>query len=152
MTIHGANRATIDLDLFALDAPCLQPAFWTDLERQGVSVEIRKGDLTDPLAGVVRFRASGERPVDLVVGKYTWQRKILDRAVLTSTAQGRVPVARAADLVLLKLYAGGLQDGWDIQQLLARSDHKEELIAEIEQLLPELPADSRKLWLRILES
>lgn len=152
LTIHGVNRATIDLDLFALDAPCLQPAFWTDLERRGISVEIRKGDLTDPLAGVVRFHSSGERPVDLVVGKYIWQRRILDRAVLTSTAQGRVPVARIADLVLLKLYAGGLQDGWDIQQLLARDDRKEELIAEVEHLLPELPAHAKKLWLRILES
>ncbi|HJX29079.1 MAG TPA: hypothetical protein VJ885_14315 [Thermoanaerobaculia bacterium] len=152
LTIHGVNRATVDLDLLVLDTECLQSTFWTDLESQGASVEIRKGDLTDPLAGVVRFRASGQRPVDLVVGKYIWQRRVLERAVLTTTEQARVPVVQAIDLVLLKLYAGGLQDGWDIQQLLARDDRKEELIAEVEQLLPELPAHSKKLWLRILES
>lgn len=152
LTIHGVNRATVDLDLLVLDTACLQPAFWIDLESQGASVEIRKGDLTDPLAGVIRFRASGQRPVDLVVGKYIWQRRVLERAVLTTTEQARVPVVQAIDLVLLKLYAGGLQDGWDIQQLLARDDRKEELIAEVEQLLPELPAHSKKLWRRILES
>jgi hypothetical protein len=150
LNVHGVNRATLDLDLLAVDPTCLQSALWADLERQRVSVEIRKGDLTDPLAGVVRFRWAGEGAVDLVVGKLIWQRKILDRAVPTP-AEATIPVVRAADLILLKLYAGGPQDGWDIQQLLAGED-RNKLIAEVEQSLVELPAHARKLWLRILES
>lgn len=150
LNVHGVNRATLDLDLLVVDPSCFHSHFWVDLERQGVSVEIRKGDLSDPLAGVVRFRQSGEGSVDLVVGKLIWQRKILDRAVPTP-AEANIPVVSAADLILLKLYAGGPQDGWDIQQLLAGED-RNELIAEVEQLLPELPSYSRKLWLRILES
>lgn len=150
MNVHGVNRATLDFDLLVMDPSCLRSDLWADLQRQGISVEIRKGDLTDPLAGVVRFRGAGAGEVDLVVGKLIWQRKILERATSTP-GEANIPVVRAADLILLKLYAGGPQDGWDIQQLLAGED-RNELIAEVEQLLPDLPADAKKLWLRILES
>ncbi len=149
LSIHGVSRATHDLDLFVVDRSCLQRVFWTDLDAQGVFVEVRKGDLTDPLAGVVRFKLRGESSVDVVVGKFKWQRDVLDRAILFPT-ETNVPVVRAADLILLKLYAGGGQDAWDIQQLLD-GENREELIAEVEKLLPELSADAAKLWRRILE-
>jgi hypothetical protein len=150
LTVHGVTRATIDVDFLVLDFSCLGREFWTDLESHGVSVDVRKGDLTDPLAGVVRFEAHGERDVDVVVGKFRWQRGILERAILRTTPDGDLPVVRATDLILLKLFAGGPQDAWDIQQLLEGED-RGELIAEVEKLLPELSADAAKLWRRILE-
>jgi hypothetical protein len=151
LTVHGVTRATIDFDFLVLDPSCLRRELWTDLESQGVSVDVRKGDLTDPLAGVVRFEAPAVGPVDIVVGKFKWQRNVLDRAVQRATPQGNLPVVRAADLILLKLYAGGAQDAWDVQQLLEGED-RDELIKEVERLLPELSADAEKLWRRILES
>jgi len=150
LTVHGVTRATLDSDFLVLDSSCLRRDFWTDLESHGISVDVRKGDLTDPLAGVVRFEAAGEGPVDVVVGKFKWQRKVLDQAIHKTTPQGDLPVVRAADLVLLKLYAGSAQDAWDIQQLLEGED-RDELISEVERLLPELPAEAAKLWRRILE-
>ena len=66
---------------------------------------------------MVRFGAPGESPIDVVVGKFGWQRRVLERA----EPMGELPVVRAADLILLKLYAGGPQDAWDIQQLLLAS-------------------------------
>ncbi|HET9226356.1 MAG TPA: hypothetical protein VFR31_06795 [Thermoanaerobaculia bacterium] len=146
LSAYGVNRASLDLDLFATDPACLQPDLWADLENRGISVEIRKGDLTDPLAGVVRFRAPGEMPVDVVVGKFPWQTRLLARA----ESIGGSLVVRAADLVLLKLYAGGPQDAWDVQQLLARP-FREDLIREVESRLSELPARSQGLWKKILE-
>jgi hypothetical protein len=151
LTVHGVTRATLDFDFLVLDPSCLRLDFWIDLESRGVSVDVRKGDLTDPLAGVVRFELPGEGPVDVVLGKFKWQRAILDRAVRRTTPEGDLPVVTAADLILLKLFAGGAQDAWDIQQLLY-GDDRDELIAEVEKLLPELPAEAVKLWRRILES
>lgn len=150
LSVHGVNRATLDLDLLALDSICLQRDLWTDLEAHGIEVDVRRGDLTDPLAGVVRFRAAGERPVDLVVGKFTWQRRILERARPARFAGVPVPVPGPADLILLKLYAGGPQDAWDIQQILAGEDRKS-LIEQVEQSLSDLPARSADFWNRILE-
>lgn len=145
LSAYGVNRATVDLDLFAADASCLRPELWAGLRDRGIDVEVRKGDAADPLAGVVRFRAPGESPIDVVVGKYLWQARVLERA----EPVGGTLVVRAADLVLLKLYAGGLQDAWDVQQLLARP-FRDDLVREVESRLSDLPARCRKLWKKIL--
>jgi predicted nucleotidyltransferase len=147
--VHGVIRSSIDFDLFAVERSCLDRRTWSGLETEGVSVEVRKGDSQDPLAGVVRFEVPTELPVDLVVGKSPWQRKILDRAGKAVFAGVELPVIRAIDLILLKLYAGGPQDAWDVQQLLAGPD-RESLIAGVERELEALPAESSKLWKRIL--
>jgi hypothetical protein len=146
LAAYGVNRATVDLDLFVADASCLRSEIWTDLRSRGIAVDIRKGDLTDPLAGVVRIQAPGENPLDVVVGKFAWQARLLERA----EPVGGTLVVRAADLTLLKLYAGGPQDAWDVQQLLARP-FREDLILEVESRLPELPAQCADLWKKILQ-
>jgi hypothetical protein len=146
LSAYGVNRASLDLDLFAANAACLEPDLWAELRGRGVAVQIRKGDLTDPLAGVVRFQASGETPIDIVVGKFAWQERLLERA----EPIGGTLVVRAADLILLKLYAGGLQDAWDVQQLLARP-FREDLIREVELRLSDLPHRCQDLWKKILE-
>jgi len=147
LSAYGINRATVDLDLLVADASCLNPELWADLRSRGIAVEVRKGDSIDPLAGVVRIEAPGEEPLDVVVGKFGWQARVLERA----EPIGATRVVRAADLVLLKLYAGGLQDAWDIQQLLARP-FRDDLVREVESRLPELPARFHGLWKKILRS
>jgi hypothetical protein len=142
---HGVSRSTIDIDLLAVDRRCLDPDLWSGLREEGVAVEIRRGDAVDPLAGVVRLTAGGERPVDLVIGRARWQSDALTRALPGRYAGAAVPVLRPADLILLKLYAGGPQDAWDIAQLLQEAD-LEALSAEIEAVLPELPAHAAALW------
>jgi hypothetical protein len=56
-----------------------------------------------------------------------------------------LPLVTAEDLVLLKLYAGGLQDRWDIQQLLASAPDGLAL-TEIDEQVRELPERSQVLW------
>jgi hypothetical protein len=146
LAAYGVNRASVDLDLLVADSSCLRPDLWTDLQSRGVTVQVRKGDLTDPLAGVVRLQAPGEAPIDVVVGKFVWQTRLLERA----EPIGGILVVRAADLVLLKLYAGGLQDAWDMQQLLARP-FRDDLIHEVESRLSDLPARCQGLWTKILQ-
>ena len=53
--------------------------------------------------------------------------------------------------MLLKLYAAGSQDRWDIEQLLQRPD-RAALIAAVEDRLTDLPASARQIWRTILES
>jgi hypothetical protein len=146
LAAYGVNRASVDLDLFVADTACLRPDLWADLQSRGVAVQVRKGDLTDPLAGVVRFQAPDETPIDVVVGKFVWQTRLLERA----EPIGGILVVRAADLVLLKLYAGGLQDAWDVQQLLARP-FRDDLVREVVSYLSDLPARCQSLWKKILQ-
>lgn len=151
LAVHGVSRATRDLDVLVTDPACLAESTWTTLGGRGVTVTIRRGDADDPLAGVVRLTADGEAPVDLVVGRAGWQERVLARAVSSAVAGVDSPVATSADLVLLKLYAAGPQDAWDIAQLLDAGD-RPALVAAVEAALPDLPDDARRLWARVVES
>lgn len=151
MAVHGLNRNTLDADLLALDPVCLDPLSWASLRAEGVNVEVTQGDLTDPLAGVVRFEALGERSVDLVLGKFLWQREMIERAPRGIYGGLELPILGAADLILLKLYAGGPQDAWDILQMLDGPD-RETLITAVEKELSRLPERCSSLWKRLLAS
>src|SRR5262245_48972913 len=72
MAARGIARSTYDIDLLVADARVLEPSLWKDLEADGVQIDIRRGDDEDPLGGVVRLDAPGERPVDIVFGKHLW--------------------------------------------------------------------------------
>ena len=55
LALYGVSRSTYDIDLLATERSCLDQAFWAPLSASGAVLEVRKGDLDDPLAGVVRF-------------------------------------------------------------------------------------------------
>lgn len=142
LAAHGVSRSTLDQDLLVTDVRVLATSFWQALAAEAV-IDVRRGDADDPLAGVVRITRAGERDVDVVVGRHHWQHEILLRA----HRLGNQPmyVVDKADLILLKLYAGGTQDRWDIEQLLA-VDSSEEASAMVDDRIAALPAHSRELW------
>lgn len=148
MAVHGVSRATRDFDLLAVAPAALEPDAWRDFRATGVEVEIRRGDAEDPLAGVVRLSAVGEHPVDLVVGRAAWQADLVGQAPESRIEDVSVPVVDRAGLVLLKLYAGGPQDAWDIEQLLVAPE-RDRLIVDVERVLPALPQGARRLWERV---
>ncbi len=149
LALRGASRATAGRDLLTTDPRALDVTLWAPLAEGGDEVEARRGDDEDPLAGVVRFSCPGERDVDLVVGRPGWMTRLVERAEVFDLGEARVAVPPAADLVLLKLYAGGPQDAWDVLQLLAMPT-RDALVAGVGRCLGELPADCRKLWNRLL--
>ena len=147
MAARGVSRATLDLDVLVVDARALRPDTWSALPSP-VNVDVRQGDADDPLAGVVRFSVPGSRPVDLVVGRAGWQGRAVERAGAI-TLEGRpLRVARTVDLVLLKLYAGGPQDAWEVEQLLA-VEGEPGVAAQVDRTVGELPPDAAALWARI---
>jgi hypothetical protein len=64
---------------------------------------------------VVRVEAPADRPVDVIVGRHPWQATAVARA--RPDLDG-IPAVLPRDLILLKLYAGGTQDLWDVRALL----------------------------------
>ncbi len=151
LAIHGVSRSTADIDLFTLDDRVLQEQLWSDLRGRGVDVRSLRGDYEDPLAGSVRLAMAGERTVDVVVGRYEWQKKIVESSEITSIGEVTVKVAGPAGLVLLKLYAGGPKDAWDIRSLLESHQSAASIEADVNAEVLRLPADSQNLWKRIRE-
>jgi hypothetical protein len=141
----GISRSTVDLDLLVTDRRVLSTSFWRPLADPGTTIDVRRGDDEDPLAGVVRIDGSDDRPVDVIVGRETWQARAIARA---RVGIAPVPIVEPRDLVLLKLYAGGPQDLWDVRQLLALPNASE-LAAAVEGDLAELPAELGRRWAEV---
>jgi hypothetical protein len=148
MAAHGVSRSTADLDLLALSPALLSDAFWHPLAASGAVVEVRKGDQDDPLLGVVRIERDSES-VDVVVGRHSWQVGVLARATEGLVFGGALPVVRASDLILLKLFAGGYQDRWDIQQLLSGAD-SDAIQTEVREQLAALPEECGELFCKLV--
>ena len=89
--------------------------------------------------------------MDIIVGEAPWQERVLAEASPHAVADTRVPVVDAIGLVLLKLYAGGPQDRWDIEQLLAITPDRQSLTDSTTERAAALPHRCRHLWNRILK-
>ena len=147
LAVHGVTRSTADIDLLVVDARGLDGTTWRFVAATGARIDVRRGDAADPLAGVVRVTAPGEPTVDVIVGRTSWQADVIARGTPATVAGATIRVVTPADLVLLKLYAGGPQDAWDIDQLL---DVAPGLGGEVEAVLPVLPSECATLWRRIV--
>lgn len=149
LAARGQPRATDDLDFLTVDRAVLRDEFWAPLRERRFKVEVRRGDSDDPLAGVVRAVTAAGEQTDVIVGKWKWQGEVIERAeaIMVGGVTYRVP--RTADLILLKLYAGGPQDKIDIQHLLDTPD-RAALVAEVESNIHRLPRGDRALWRELL--
>lgn len=145
LAARGVARSTYDIDLLTNDVRVLAAALWEPLRADGAGVDIQRGDLDDPLGGVIRVTAAGERPIDVVLGKGRWQARAVERA---DRPPDGPPVVAARDLVLLKLYAGGTQDLWDVRALL-ESPVGAGLIAQVDEDLADLSADLQARWVAL---
>jgi hypothetical protein len=82
-------------------------------------------------------------PSEVLRVRHAWQARAVTRAEVTGDGP---PVVTAADLILLKLFAGGTQDLWDVRELL-RQPGAEAVAADVELALASLPGSMRETWL-----
>jgi hypothetical protein len=147
LAAHGVARATLDADLLVNNPIVLNREFWSDWE--ATRLEIRRGDPDDPLAGVVQIKED-DSPLDVIVGKHKWMAPIVTRRMWVDIEGISLPVVEPADLILLKLFAGGPQDLVDIEILLTGSTA--DLQKVVEPRLKELPAQLTRLWGKIRQA
>jgi predicted nucleotidyltransferase len=143
LSLVGMVRATVDVDLLTVDRSVLVDEFWTGLD---ATIDVRRGDFEDPLAGVVKIARRGAQPVDVVVGKYKFNLAVIERASREVVNDVAAHVASVADVILLKLFAGGPRDAWDVAETLKFAPAA---AAEVDARIADLPDDARALWQRI---
>lgn len=148
IALRGHPRFTQDTDFFTTDRRVLQESFWEALT--GEPVEIRIAEADDPLGGVVRIGTLPNR-VDVIVGKWKWERDLIERSQPMDAFGGVVLVPSRSDLILLKLAAGGYKDLVDAAALLALGP-RQELIAEVNARIAALSADAQQEWAKLIGS
>jgi hypothetical protein len=151
MAVRGYPRFTADLDLLTTDRRVLEARVWHELVSAGATIDPRHGDADDPLAGVVHIMLSDDSDIDVVVGRWSWEARIVERAEPLSLMGVVLPVPTAADLILLKLAAGGYVDKQDAAALLAAGD-RETLVRDVEATIGDVRPDIRPLWHELLAS
>ena len=117
---RGFPRATKDIDFFiAADEGYFRKEVAKKLETKGYSVEIYKGDFNDPLRGLIRILDKDNTSlIDLILAHREWQEEIINFAEEIILGDISVPIARAEDLVVLKLKAGSPRDLLDAEELV----------------------------------
>jgi hypothetical protein len=151
LAVHGASRSTLDVDVLTTDQRILREAFWAKAPLTDAEIDIRWGDVSDPLVGIVQVSRPHDRPVDIIVGAAPWQTRLLEEATVHTIHGAATPVVDRVGLILLKLYAGGPQDRWDITQLL-QAHGAEALAPRVAARLDRLPKHCRSLWEQILST
>jgi len=156
LAAHGVSRSTRDLDLLVVDRSVLDETLWDGVATEGMELSVRVGDPTDPLEGVVRLEevASDEadwgdavEQLDVVVLRALWARDMLKRpGPPVPVGSRRVSAVDAADLVLLKLYAGGPKDRWDIVSLLEGVADRQQLVEDVDQRIGSMRPSCQALW------
>lgn len=144
---RGHPRMTLDYDFLTSDARILQLDPWKDLAANGATIDPRKGDFDDPIAGVVRITFVNGVEADVLLAKWKWELEILERAEPLDVGGSVVPVPLTADLILLKLAAGGPIDLQDVVALLATD--RDRLIEQVDQRIDGVWPEVSEAWNRI---
>ena len=156
LAAHGISRSTRDLDLLIADREMLLAESWRDVAPPGFLLEVRVGEPSDPLLGVIRVEEDLEGiedwdhvplGLDVVAVRGAWVKPMLDsEGPFIVIGETTLQAVTALDLVLLKLYAGGARDAWDITSLVQL---RPALVASIDSAVEELPAHAVALWTKI---
>lgn len=129
----GSPRATEDIDLLAELAPSAEVE--AAAQAEGWRISWRRGGTDDPIPLLLCLEwLKGGPEVEVICATRAWERAMVHRAVPVVLPDGlRVSVVAPADLIILKLLAGGPQDLIDVADLLRRCSPMaglEELAAE----------------------
>jgi predicted nucleotidyltransferase len=121
VSARARPRATKDVDfLINAEREVMFKTLSELISEKGYKFKIYKGDLLDPVHGVIRvFDKEGSDFVDLIPVFWDWQKEVIEHAdEIKIFDDVTVPIARIEDLIVLKLKAGGAQDMLDVQELL----------------------------------
>lgn len=118
-SIHGAVRASMDADailsLGMQQVAGLEKAF----KSAGFATVLTRGDLEDPIAGMLRLSDSYKNQVDLLIGLRGMDSKAFERAVEVPFKGTTLKFVGREDFIAMKVFAGGPLDLVDASRAIA---------------------------------
>jgi len=110
LSVHGAVRASTDVDALLFTTPEHLTILRTLFERAGFRTELRRGDAEDPILSMLTLRDGYNNQVDLLGGLRGMDPGIFDRTVEVPFIGVNLRFVGREDLIAMKCFAGGPQD------------------------------------------
>jgi predicted nucleotidyltransferase len=118
VSVWGAVRSTLDIDLLILVDKAQQAALIDLLNQEQYKAALRKADFFDPLGDILNSNIH-DIPVQLICSKYQWEEDMINRAVMVRVSDGlEIPVISVEDLIIMKLRGGSIIDLHDVNNIV----------------------------------
>ncbi|RMG00340.1 MAG: hypothetical protein D6726_11410 [Nitrospirae bacterium] len=119
--IWGYIRATKDIDILSDLKNELLNDFKDILQKKGYEIDIRRGDVFDPIPLLVRITIPEDRGgpavADMLIVTRNWERQILKNKIQIKYEGLTVNLISVEDLILLKLKSGSPIDQVDAKEV-----------------------------------
>ena len=118
-SVHGAVRASLDADAL-ISIPLSQATQLQGAAKaSGFSADLSRGDLDDPISGVLKLGDSWDNRVDLLIGLRGMDSQAFDRVVDVPFEGQNLRFIGREDFIAMKVFAGGPLDLVDAARALA---------------------------------
>lgn len=120
--VYGAIRASADADALVSLSVARLSNLSQLLKKKGFTVELRRGDIEDPIPAMLVIGDKHENRVDLLGGLRGLDPQMLSRSVEIPFSGARMRVVGREDFVAMKCFAGGPQDLEDARAALRTAE------------------------------
>ena len=121
-SVHGVVRASLDADAL-LSSPVEQlKNLATEFKDLGLETDLRRGDVADPIAAVLRVSDSFGNSVDLLTGLRGFPDDAFSRVIRVSFHGTSLRIIGLEDFIAMKLFAGGPLDIHDARRAIKAAD------------------------------
>lgn len=117
-SVHGIVRASFDADALVFVSRQKLKNLAADFASSGLQIEIREGDIDDPIPALLAITDSHGNRVDLLAGLRGLEPAAFSRAIVVPFKGSEMRVIGREDFIAMKLYAGGPQDIADARNAL----------------------------------
>ena len=121
-SVHGAVRASMDTDLLLFAGMQKAENLRRDFDRAGFLTELTRGDLDDPIPGLLRLRDAHDNQVDLLLGLRGMDPAALSRVIAVPFQGASLAFIGREDFIAMKLFAGGPLDLVDATPAITGAD------------------------------
>ena len=148
-SFYGVVRASLDADvMISLQQSQMDAKMLSDkLQKMGLKITYRKGDLHDPIGAVINVEDNFENRVDLLMNIRGMTEDSFLRAIKTEFMNAQIHLIGIEDFIAMKIFAGSPKDLSDVVGVLRVSHNRINL-----SLLKELAQNYGKGALSKLES